>query len=151
EIAGRQLTEVGGGRDPAERALAILVGQLALLDLLAQRFLEAGQHGVGALLSPGPQHHFVAVLRRALGDARPHDPRPHNAHALDRHGRRLPSGRVSAQWRAVLRWWAETSGRTGAASTVRCSRPAAHQRSWCCPPLLPTSIPSAPWKARRVG
>ena len=60
----------------------------APLDLLGEGLLQRGDHGIGRLLLAGPQHDLVAGLGRHLGDARPHDPRPNDANALDRHGRR---------------------------------------------------------------
>ena len=54
----------------------------------AHATLQRGDHRVGRLLLAGPQYDLVAGLGRHLGDARPHDPRTHDAKTLDRHGAR---------------------------------------------------------------
>ena len=81
EIDGRVVNDVA----PSKRGIAIDFLEAALLDLLVQRLLEGGDGGVSGALMPGAQHHLEAALGRDFGDARTHDPRTENAHALDRH------------------------------------------------------------------
>ena len=77
---------------PSDRLAGRASLELAPLDLLGQRLLERGEHGVGRLLLAGAQHHVEAGLGRHLGDARPHDPRPDDPHASDGHGRGVTDG-----------------------------------------------------------
>ena len=89
EVAVGQLAEVGRGRDPAEGGLAVLVGRACP----SRPAWPATSRGRPPWRRPSPaagaQHHLVAGLGRHLGDARAHDPRPDDAHALDRHGREV--------------------------------------------------------------
>ena len=66
--------------------------ELAPLDLLGERLLEGGDHGVGARLVARPEDHLEAGLRGDLGDARAHDPRADDPHPLHGHGAMLPVG-----------------------------------------------------------
>ena len=100
EVAVAQLTEVGDRAHPGEHGVAFAGVELAPLDLLGERLLEPGDHGVGGALSPAAQHDLDPGLGRDLRDARAHDPGTHDANPLDRHqpllaavGReRLPAG-----------------------------------------------------------
>ena len=56
QIAVGQLAQVGGHLDPGEGVGAQLVGELAPVDLLGQRLLQPGQHGVGRRDAPRAQH-----------------------------------------------------------------------------------------------
>jgi hypothetical protein len=60
--------------------------ELAALDLLRQRPLEPGEHGVGRGLLPRAEHHVDAGLGRHLRHPGPHDPRPDDPHSCDGHG-----------------------------------------------------------------
>src|SRR5205814_1838077 len=66
---------------------AVLFTELASLDLLVQRLLEAGQHRFAGRLLTTAQDHLVAGSSGHLGDTRSHDPRAHDSQSLDRHGR----------------------------------------------------------------
>ena len=129
----------------ASVASRVLLGELAPLDLLGQRLLERRHHGVGRLLLAGPQHHLVAGLGRHLGDARPHDPRTQDAHALDRHGRssyravtscaqpeRLT--RVGSPWPDIWRWSVAASSPRGARSTPALLEASGASEVLWCPP-----------------
>ena len=85
EVAVGELAEVGDRAHPAEHRVALGGVELAPLDLLGERLLEAGDHRVGGALRPAAQHDLDAGLGRDLGDARAHDPRTDDADALDRH------------------------------------------------------------------
>jgi hypothetical protein len=85
EIALAQLAEVGDGTHPAEDRVALGGLELAAVDLLGERLLEACDHRVGGALGAAAQDHFDPGLGRDLGDAGAHDPRTHDADALDRH------------------------------------------------------------------
>src|SRR5262249_30562056 len=85
EVAVPELAEVGDGADAAEDGVALPGVEPALVDLLAERLLEAGDHLVGRALLPAAQAHLEAGFGRDLGDARAHDPRPDDSYALHRH------------------------------------------------------------------
>ena len=53
EVALRQRAEVRDRVHPGERRVAVGLGELALLDLPAERLLHAGDHAVGRALAPG--------------------------------------------------------------------------------------------------
>ena len=78
-----------GVTDQPDFRNAVVAADVALapLDLLGERLLQAGEHGVGVLLLATAEDHLVAVLGRHFGDAGTHDSGPDDAHALDRrHG-----------------------------------------------------------------
>ena len=74
EVALGEAPEVGDRAHPAEDGGALGVVELAAVDLLGQRLLEARHHRVGGGLRPAPQHDLVPGLPGNLGDAAAHDP-----------------------------------------------------------------------------
>ena len=70
-------------------AVAVLLGELALVDLLGQRLLERRDHRVGGLLLAAAHDDLVARLGRHFGHARAHDPGTDDADTLDGHGPEL--------------------------------------------------------------
>ena len=85
--------EVGHAADQSQRGIALRLGQLPLVDLLAERLLETLHHPVRPGLGPAAEDDLVAVLAGHLGDAGTHGPGADDPDALDVHGallRRAP-------------------------------------------------------------
>ena len=80
-----QLVELRHRANAPEGCHAVVILELAAVDLLRERLLEGAHHLVRRVLSPAAEHDLEARLGGDLRDTRTHDPRTDDSHPLDRH------------------------------------------------------------------
>ena len=80
-----QRVEIGSGREPAQRRVAVRRRQLALLDELAEALLDAPARALDGRGDHVAQPHLEPRLREHLGDAVAHGARADDAYSFDVH------------------------------------------------------------------
>ena len=97
-----QVVQVGGGLQAAQHLGLLLLGDLALGDLLVKALLDAGD---ALLQGGGPvvvENHVVAALKSDLGDAAAHQAGAVHTNSLNFHVVATPLISIKIQW--VPRW-----------------------------------------------